>query len=117
MIVDPSLVISSDFFDQVSFPTPTSIVKVADIRPVRPEGKLRSQQQIIGTVSAIRRSANDQLPTSISFVKVADMSEEQWILFLEKVRELLYPAFGNRRRANHWAETEAGIILQVIDII
>lgn len=117
MIVDPSLVISSDFFDQVSFPTPTSIVKVADIRPVRPEGnwyktasKLsvslknidvgeRSQQQRIGTVSAIRRSANDQLPTSISFVKVADMSEEQWILFLEKVRELLYPAFGNRRRA------------------
>ncbi|PQM39043.1 hypothetical protein Pyn_23419 [Prunus yedoensis var. nudiflora] len=116
-IVDPSQVISSDFFDQVSYPTRTSIVEVADIRPVRAEGnwyktasKLsmslknidvgeRSQQQRIGTVSAIRRSANDQLPTSISFVKVADMSEEQWILFLEKFRELIYPAFGNRRRA------------------
>ncbi|KAM1740267.1 hypothetical protein ACFX11_015858 [Malus domestica] len=59
----------------------------------------RSQLQRAATISGIRRSANDQLPTSPCFVKVADMSEEEWILFLEKFRELLYPAFGNQRSA------------------
>ncbi|XP_042505491.1 phosphatidylinositol 4-kinase gamma 5-like [Macadamia integrifolia] len=42
-------------------------------------------------------SANEQLPASASFVKVADMKDEEWALFLEKFQKLLYPAFVNRK--------------------
>lgn len=47
--------------------------------------------------SSERRSANEQLPASASFVKLADMNEEEWALFLEKFQEELYPAFAKRR--------------------
>ncbi|KAK7307023.1 hypothetical protein VNO77_39715 [Canavalia gladiata] len=47
--------------------------------------------------SSGHKSANEQLPASISFVKVADMSEDEWTLFLEKFQELLYPAFAKRK--------------------
>ncbi|KAK1293318.1 putative phosphatidylinositol 4-kinase type 2-beta [Acorus calamus] len=43
------------------------------------------------------RSANEQLPTSASFVKLADMSDEEWGVFLEKFQELLGAAFHGRR--------------------
>ncbi|XP_039022569.1 phosphatidylinositol 4-kinase gamma 7-like [Hibiscus syriacus] len=43
------------------------------------------------------RSANEQLPTSISFVKFVDLNEEEWNLFIVKFKELLYPAFANHR--------------------
>ncbi|KAK4844107.1 hypothetical protein QYF36_016542 [Acer negundo] len=58
-----------------------------------------------------RRSANERFPTSSSFVKLADMSKEEWILFLEKLKELLPPAFAKRRNATmewkqrHWLGT------------
>ncbi|XP_010532452.1 PREDICTED: phosphatidylinositol 4-kinase gamma 5-like [Tarenaya hassleriana] len=42
-------------------------------------------------------SANEQLPTSTSFVKISDMNEEEWPMFLEKFQELLYPAFAKRK--------------------
>jgi hypothetical protein len=38
-------------------------------------------------------STNDKLPTSVSFVKLADMGSEIWELFLEKFQELLPEAF------------------------
>ncbi|KAH6797864.1 phosphoinositide 4-kinase gamma 7 [Perilla frutescens var. hirtella] len=47
--------------------------------------------------SSSRRSANEQLPASVSFVKLADMNDEQWALFLEKFQELMYPAFAKRK--------------------
>ncbi|XP_022881869.1 phosphatidylinositol 4-kinase gamma 5-like [Olea europaea var. sylvestris] len=47
--------------------------------------------------SSGHRSANEQLPASVSFVKLADMNEEEWALFLEKFQELLYPAFEKRK--------------------
>ncbi|GMJ05817.1 hypothetical protein like AT1G26270 [Hibiscus trionum] len=47
--------------------------------------------------SRMSRSANEQLPTSISFVKFADMNEDEWNAFITKFKELLYPAFANRR--------------------
>ncbi|KAK7275048.1 hypothetical protein RIF29_16155 [Crotalaria pallida] len=47
--------------------------------------------------SSGHRSANEQLPASISFVKLADMTEDEWTLFLEKFHELLYPAFAKRK--------------------
>lgn len=50
-----------------------------------------------GYSSSGHRSANEQLPVSASFVKVADMNEEEWALFLEKFQELLAPAFTERK--------------------
>ncbi|XP_058112457.1 phosphatidylinositol 4-kinase gamma 5-like [Magnolia sinica] len=47
--------------------------------------------------SSNRRSANEQLPASASFVKLADMSDEEWTLFLEKFQELLHDAFASRK--------------------
>ncbi|XP_042484985.1 phosphatidylinositol 4-kinase gamma 7-like [Macadamia integrifolia] len=49
------------------------------------------------TSSGNWRSANEQLTVSASFVKVADMNEEEWTLFLEKLQDLLRPAFVNRK--------------------
>ncbi|KAG1363741.1 phosphatidylinositol 4-kinase gamma 7 [Cocos nucifera] len=43
------------------------------------------------------RSAKEQLPASTSFVNLADMGEEEWGLFLEKFKELLYSAFRGRK--------------------
>ena len=47
--------------------------------------------------SSGHRSASEQLPASVSFVKLADMTEDEWTLFLEKFQELLYPAFAKRK--------------------
>ncbi|KAA3458267.1 phosphatidylinositol 4-kinase gamma 5-like [Gossypium australe] len=47
--------------------------------------------------SRMRRSANEQLLTLTSFVKFADMNEEEWNLFIVKFKKLLCPAFANRR--------------------
>ncbi|KAL5723338.1 Phosphatidylinositol 4-kinase gamma 7 [Ranunculus cassubicifolius] len=47
--------------------------------------------------SSCNRSANDQLPGSVSFVKLADMSEDEWEFFLDKFQELLCPAFASRK--------------------
>ncbi|XP_027346211.1 phosphatidylinositol 4-kinase gamma 7-like isoform X2 [Abrus precatorius] len=50
-----------------------------------------------GNTSSGHRSANEQLPASTSFVKLADMTEDEWTTFLEKFQELLYPAFAKRK--------------------
>uniref|UniRef100_A0A2N9GX37 1-phosphatidylinositol 4-kinase n=1 Tax=Fagus sylvatica TaxID=28930 RepID=A0A2N9GX37_FAGSY len=50
----------------------------------------------VGTSSG-NRSVNEQLPVSSSFVKLADMSEEEWVQFLENFQRLLYPAFANHK--------------------
>ncbi|KAK6133775.1 hypothetical protein DH2020_032486 [Rehmannia glutinosa] len=51
----------------------------------------------LASSSSGHRSANEQLPASASFVKLADMNEEEWVLFLEKFQELLNPAFAKRK--------------------
>ncbi|CAI9761823.1 unnamed protein product [Fraxinus pennsylvanica] len=51
----------------------------------------------LASSSSGHRSANEQLPTSVSFVKLAEMNEEEWAMFLEKLQELLYPAFAKRK--------------------
>lgn len=53
---------------------------------------------VVNTSSG-RRSANEQLPASVSFVKLADLNEDEWTLFLEKFQDLLYPAFAKRKSA------------------
>ncbi|AET03201.1 putative 1-phosphatidylinositol 4-kinase [Medicago truncatula] len=49
------------------------------------------------TSSSGHKSANEQLSASSSFVKLADMTEDAWTMFLEKFQELLYPAFAKRK--------------------
>ncbi|KAE9615453.1 putative 1-phosphatidylinositol 4-kinase [Lupinus albus] len=49
------------------------------------------------STSSGHRSANEQLPASIGFVKLVDMTEDEWTVFLEKFQELLYPAFAKRK--------------------
>ncbi|XAR55958.1 1-phosphatidylinositol 4-kinase [Bertholletia excelsa] len=51
----------------------------------------------LASSSSGHRSANEQLPASVSFVELADMDEEEWAQFLEKFQELLYPAFAKRK--------------------
>ncbi|XP_022149032.1 phosphatidylinositol 4-kinase gamma 5-like [Momordica charantia] len=53
----------------------------------------------ITNTSAGHRSANEQFPPSASFVKLGDMNEEEWSLFLDKFPELLRPAFAKRKAA------------------
>ncbi|KAA8547869.1 hypothetical protein F0562_004298 [Nyssa sinensis] len=48
-------------------------------------------------ISSGNRSVNEQLPASASFVKLADMNEEEWVLFVENFQKLLYQAFINRK--------------------
>ncbi|XP_010554261.1 PREDICTED: phosphatidylinositol 4-kinase gamma 7-like [Tarenaya hassleriana] len=43
------------------------------------------------------RSTDELIRTSESFVKVADMTEDEWTLFLERFHELLHPAFAKRK--------------------
>ncbi|KAI4386429.1 hypothetical protein MLD38_004361 [Melastoma candidum] len=47
--------------------------------------------------SSGHRSADEQLPASLTFVTLADMTEEEWDLFLNKFQELIRPAFANRK--------------------
>ncbi|KAJ0095468.1 hypothetical protein Patl1_16626 [Pistacia atlantica] len=47
--------------------------------------------------SSGHRSANEQLPASVSFVQLADLTEEEWMVFLEKFQDLLKPAFASRK--------------------
>lgn len=55
------------------------------------------ENSYLGNSSSGHRSANEQLPASMTFVKLADMNDEEWLLFLEKFQELLYPAFAQRK--------------------
>ncbi|KAG8366498.1 hypothetical protein BUALT_Bualt17G0086300 [Buddleja alternifolia] len=56
-----------------------------------------TKPEYLASSSSGHRSANEQLPASVSFVKLADMKDEEWGLFLEKFQELLYSAFANRK--------------------
>ncbi|CAA0833044.1 Phosphatidylinositol 4-kinase gamma 7 [Striga hermonthica] len=47
--------------------------------------------------SASHTSANEQLLASASFVKLADMNEDEWTLFVEKFQELVGPVFEKRK--------------------
>lgn len=62
-----------------------------------PKLSVAKQENGYQNSSSTHRSANEQLPASASFVKLADMNEEEWSLFLEKIPELLYPAFAKRK--------------------
>ncbi|KAF5810634.1 putative 1-phosphatidylinositol 4-kinase [Helianthus annuus] len=67
-----------------------------DVRPA--SGKIPSVSNLsaslkkslsVGDSPAGHRRPSEQVPASASFVKVADMTDEEWSLFLEKFRGLL----------------------------
>ncbi|KAJ6960273.1 hypothetical protein NC653_038338 [Populus alba x Populus x berolinensis] len=60
----------------------------------RHEGEIRRSGYLAGSSSG-NRSVNEQLPSSMSFVTLADLDEGEWVLFLENFKKLLYPAFIN----------------------
>lgn len=60
---------------------------------------MQKNSYVAGTSSG-NRSANEQLPVGSSFVKLADMNEEEWMQFLENFQKLLRPAFANRKAGN-----------------
>ncbi|KAG6720756.1 hypothetical protein I3842_03G077000 [Carya illinoinensis] len=62
----------------------------------RHPGGVKKCGYLAGTSSG-NRSVNEQLPASSSFIKLADMSEEEWLQFLENFHRLLYPAFANHK--------------------
>ncbi|VVA92509.1 unnamed protein product [Arabis nemorensis] len=64
---------------------------------VRAESAYASSGQRSAYASSGQRSADEQMPASTSFVKLSDMSEEEWMIFLQKYQELLYPAFAKRK--------------------
>ncbi|XP_061989942.1 phosphatidylinositol 4-kinase gamma 7 [Rosa rugosa] len=57
----------------------------------------KTENGYMANTSSGHRSASEQLPASMSFVKLADMNEDDWTLFLEKFQDLLYPAFAKRK--------------------
>ncbi|XP_030549324.1 phosphatidylinositol 4-kinase gamma 7-like isoform X2 [Rhodamnia argentea] len=61
-------------------------------------GMMQENGSMTNTSSG-HRSANEQLPASVSFVNLADMSGDEWHLFLGRFQELLHPAFDNRKSA------------------
>ncbi|XVF31624.1 hypothetical protein REPUB_Repub17cG0007400 [Reevesia pubescens] len=62
----------------------------------RHEVEMLKSGYLAGTSSG-NRSVTEQLPGSTSFVKLADMSEEEWVQYLENFQSSLYPAFFNRK--------------------
>jgi hypothetical protein len=60
----------------------------------RHEGEIRRSGYLAGSSSG-NRSVNEQLPSSMSFVTLADLDEGEWVLFLENFKKPLHPAFTN----------------------
>lgn len=61
----------------------------------RHPGVMQKVGYLAGTSSG-NRSVNERLPAS-SFIKLADMTEEEWVQFLEKFKRLLHPTFANHK--------------------
>lgn len=53
-----------------------------------------------GRISSGNRSVNGQLPESSGYVKLSDMTEEEWNLFLDNFQKLLHPTLDVRRSEN-----------------
>ncbi|CAN4084709.1 unnamed protein product [Withania somnifera] len=57
----------------------------------------KPENSYLASSSSGHRSANEQLPASVTFVKLADMNDSEWALFLDKFEELLYQAFAKHK--------------------
>ncbi|GAB2226511.1 hypothetical protein Droror1_Dr00022321 [Drosera rotundifolia] len=94
----------SDFSEGLLVPefiAPSSIAKLSTSLKGAALGersqKFSSGKPDSGPICSGHRSANEQLPMSVSFVKLADMTEDEWTSFLEKFQDLLFPAFAKRK--------------------
>ncbi|KAJ0105097.1 hypothetical protein Patl1_18964 [Pistacia atlantica] len=76
---------------------PVNKVNIRERSPPHLDAKVE-ENQLMGSLSESLSSANDRLSSTKSFVKLADMKEEEWNVFLEKFKELLHPAFTQRSR-------------------
>ncbi|GER50464.1 phosphatidylinositol 4-kinase [Striga asiatica] len=78
-----------------------SLKNTSLVERTQKSGKLYSVAKMtngyLANSSSGHTSANEQLPASVSFVKLADMSEDEWTLFMEKFQELLGPVFEKRK--------------------
>ncbi|MBA0591976.1 phosphatidylinositol 4-kinase gamma 5 [Gossypium raimondii] len=63
------------------------------------ENVMQKNGYLSGTSSG-NRSVNEQFAGSTRFVKLADMSEEEWVQYLENFQHLVYLAFSNRKSAS-----------------
>ncbi|CAN8266573.1 unnamed protein product [Cochlearia groenlandica] len=102
----PTITMKDSFFSSAGFhDESTSLSKLStsmknthlsDTGRKNPKPLTRGKSE---NTSSGHKSASEQLPVSSSFVKVADMKEEEWVLFLERFQELLGPAFAKRKTA------------------
>uniref|UniRef100_A0A1J3EB49 1-phosphatidylinositol 4-kinase n=2 Tax=Noccaea caerulescens TaxID=107243 RepID=A0A1J3EB49_NOCCA len=103
----PTIIMKDGFFSSAAFlDKSTSLSKLSTSmknthlsdttrkNPPKPLTRGKSENTSSG-----HKSANEQIPASASFVKVADMKEDEWVLFLERFQELLGPAFAKRKTA------------------
>ncbi|TYG40080.1 hypothetical protein ES288_D12G064600v1 [Gossypium darwinii] len=63
------------------------------------ENVMQKNGYLSGTSSG-NRSVNEQFAGSTRFVKLADMSEEEWVQYLENFQHLVCLAFSNRKSAS-----------------
>lgn len=62
----------------------------------------------MAAASSVNTSANEQLPGSTCFVKLMDMNEDEWLLFLDKFQELLRPSFARRNSVRNGQRQRLG---------
>lgn len=65
-------------------------------RSWRHEGAMLKSGYLAGTSSG-NRTVNEQLPGSSSFVKLADMDQEEWMQYLDAFKKLLSPSFAKHK--------------------
>ncbi|XP_010425186.1 PREDICTED: phosphatidylinositol 4-kinase gamma 7-like [Camelina sativa] len=102
----PMIIMKDSFFSSAAFhdkapslsklSTSMKNTHLSDTARKHPKPLTRGRSE---NTSSGHKSANEQLPMSASFVKVADMKEDEWALFLERFHELLGPAFAKRKTA------------------
>lgn len=102
----PMIIMKDSFFSSAAFhdkapslsklSTSMKNTHLSDTARKHPKPLTRGKSE---NTSSGHKSANEQLPVSASFVKVADMKEDEWALFLERFQELLGPAFAKRKTA------------------
>ncbi|KAL5725733.1 Phosphatidylinositol 4-kinase gamma 7 [Ranunculus cassubicifolius] len=71
----------------------------------------RESSRLAGT-SSVNTTADEQSPGGVCFVKLMDMTEEEWLLFLEKFQELLNPAFARRKSISSGQRSRLGTSCQ-----
>lgn len=67
------------------------------INLIRKSIPISKPNHVAGTSLPPARSAEELHPSTTGFVNLVDLSDKEWILFLDKFQELLVPAFADRR--------------------